>query len=127
MKHQVALWAGVAAFFSTILAIGAIDILDPGDRVQFLSGIVVGLITGGAVYAKQRLDDAKRNMAAGTLEVSKTTEGTTYSLEVEGDPELVLEGKDEVRFKVIHKAPEPTKLIPGRRKRSRTRPTEGDR
>jgi len=60
MNHQVALWAGIAAFFSTVLAIGAIDILDPGDRVQFLGGIVVGLITAGAVYSKQRLDDARK-------------------------------------------------------------------
>jgi len=60
MNHQVALWAGVAAFFSTVLAIGAIDILEPGDRVQFLGGILVGLVTAGAVYSKQRLDDARK-------------------------------------------------------------------
>lgn len=102
--NQVALWAGVAAFFTTVLAIGAIDILDPDDRVQFLGGIVVGLVTAGSVYAKQRLDNAK-NMAQGTLTVEETPRGTTYKLELDGDPEYELEGKKEVLFKVVKKRP----------------------
>lgn len=97
MRHQVALWAGIAAFFSTILAIGAIDILDPSDRVQFVGGIVVGLITAGAVYAKQRLDDAKR--VSGTIEVEKAGGKTTYSLEIDGDLDE-LDKQTEVTFKV---------------------------
>jgi hypothetical protein len=37
-KNQLALWAGISAFFGTLLAIGAIDILDPGDQVHFSAG-----------------------------------------------------------------------------------------
>ena len=58
-RHEVALWAGVAAFFSSLLAIGVIDILAPDEILRFLSSLIVALITGGAVYSKQRLDDAK--------------------------------------------------------------------
>jgi hypothetical protein len=50
----------VAAFFGSLLAIGAIDILNPSDVAQFLGSVVVAVVTAGAVYAKQRLDDAKR-------------------------------------------------------------------
>jgi hypothetical protein len=59
--HEIALWSGVAAFFASLLAIGAIDILNPGDALQFLGSLIVAVITAGSVYAKQRLDDAKSN------------------------------------------------------------------
>jgi hypothetical protein len=58
--HEVALWAGVAAFFGSLLAIGVFDILDPDKWVEYLGSILVALITAGSVYAKQRLDDAKK-------------------------------------------------------------------
>lgn len=58
-KHDVALWAGVAAFFGSLLAIGAFDILNPDQAAEYLGAIVVAFITGGSVYAKQRYDDAK--------------------------------------------------------------------
>lgn len=58
-RHSVALWAGISAFFGSLLAIGAIDILNPGDRAQFLGALLVALITAGTIYSKQRLDDAK--------------------------------------------------------------------
>ena len=57
--HEVALWAGVAAFFGSLLAIGAFDILEPDKWVEYLGAVVVAAITAGSVYAKQRLDDAK--------------------------------------------------------------------
>lgn len=59
MKHEIALWAGIAAFFGTVLSILTIDILDPARALQFFAALFVGLLTGGGVYAKQRLDDAK--------------------------------------------------------------------
>jgi len=59
-RHDVALWAGVAAFFGSLLAIGVFDVLDPAQWLQWFGAIVVALITAGGVYAKQRLDDAKR-------------------------------------------------------------------
>lgn len=58
-SHSVALWAGISAFFGSLLAIGAIDILNPGDRAQFLGALFVAFITAGTIYSKQRLDDAK--------------------------------------------------------------------
>lgn len=97
-RHQVAFWGGVSAFFATILAIGAIDVLNPNDRLQFLSGVFVGIITGGAVYAKQRLDDEK-SMRAGTIVVKDIDDKTIFSLELDEDPEI-LEDKAELRFRV---------------------------
>ena len=41
-----------------------------------------------------------KNTAAGTLKVKETDEGKTFSLELEGDPEYDLEGKDRVVFAV---------------------------
>jgi hypothetical protein len=57
--HAVAVWAGAAAFFSTLLAIGVIDVLNPDQWAEYLSAVVVALVTAGAVYSKHRLDDAK--------------------------------------------------------------------
>jgi hypothetical protein len=101
-RHQVALWAGVAAFFSTVLAIGAIDILNPNDRVQFLGGVLVGMVTAGAVYSKQRLDDEKKGIErhGGSLVVKEVGDKKVFSLELEDDPEI-LETKNEVTFKVV--------------------------
>jgi len=65
--NQVALWAGVAAFFSSLLAVGIFDVFDPAQMYQYLSAIIVAFITGGSVYAKQRYDDAKK-LAAGSKE-----------------------------------------------------------
>jgi hypothetical protein len=61
MQHQIALWAGLSAFFGSLLTIGAIDLLKPDQLLRFASSLVVAVITGGAVYAKQRLDEAKRD------------------------------------------------------------------
>lgn len=97
-RHQVAFWGGVSAFFATILAIGAIDVLNPNDRLQFLSGVFVGIITGGAVYAKQRLDEEK-SMQAGTIVVKDIDDKTVFSLELDEDPEI-LEDKAELIFRV---------------------------
>jgi hypothetical protein len=57
--HEVALWAGAAAFFSSLLAIGAFDLLDVNGRAELLGSIIVAAITGGAVYSKERLNSAK--------------------------------------------------------------------
>lgn len=62
--HPVALWAGVLAFFSSLLAIGVFDILNPSQWAEYLGAIIVALITSGGVYAKQRLADAKEESTA---------------------------------------------------------------
>lgn len=59
-RHEVALWSGVAAFFGSLLAIGIFDILNPDQWAEYLGAIIVAVITAGAVYAKERLSDAKK-------------------------------------------------------------------
>lgn len=58
-QHQVALWAGVSAFFGSLLAVGIFDIFNPDQWLQYVGALAVATITAGSVYAKQRLDDAK--------------------------------------------------------------------
>jgi hypothetical protein len=59
-NKQVALWAGVAAFFGSLLAIGIFDVFDITQWAQYLGAILVAAITAGAVYSKERLDFAKK-------------------------------------------------------------------
>jgi hypothetical protein len=63
--HEVALWAGVAAFFGSLLAVGIFDVLSPSQIWEYLGAFIVAFITAGAVYSKQRLDDAKKRETAG--------------------------------------------------------------
>jgi hypothetical protein len=100
-KNDVALWAGVAAFFGSLLAIGTFDVLDPAKAVEYAGALIVAFITAGGVYAKQRLDDAKAaRQYGGSIRIHNDSKGKkTFSLELEGDPEK-LEDKDEVLFKV---------------------------
>lgn len=58
--HEIALWSGVAAFFASLLAVGIFDVFDPSQAYQYLGSLIVAGITAGSVYAKQRLDDAKK-------------------------------------------------------------------
>ena len=58
-RHDVALWAGVAAFFASLLAIGIFDVLNPVKAAEYLGALIVAFITAGAVYSKQRLDEAE--------------------------------------------------------------------
>lgn len=59
MHNHVALWAGVSAFFSSLLAIGVIDWLKPDNYIQVAGSLFISLVTGFAIYARQRLADAK--------------------------------------------------------------------
>jgi uncharacterized membrane protein YjjB (DUF3815 family) len=72
-KHEVALWAGVVAFFGSLLAIGIFDVLNPDQWAEYLGAFLVAFITGGSVYAKQRYDDAKAIKEASTPPISPTT------------------------------------------------------
>lgn len=60
-SHEVALWSGVFAFFGSLLAIGVFDVFNPEQWVQYFGAFIVAFITAGSVYAKQRLDDAKKS------------------------------------------------------------------
>jgi hypothetical protein len=59
-RHEVALWAGVAAFFASLLAIGVFDVFNADQAAEYLGALIVAAITAGSVYAKERLDAAKR-------------------------------------------------------------------
>jgi hypothetical protein len=59
-EHEIAWWAAAAAFFGSLLAIGFFDILNPDAWAEYLGAVIVAAITAGAVYAKQRLEDARR-------------------------------------------------------------------
>jgi hypothetical protein len=59
-RHDVALWAGIVAFFGSLLAIGIFDVFDADQWAEYLGAIIVAAITAGGVYAKERLDAAKR-------------------------------------------------------------------
>ena len=59
-SHEVALWAGVAAFFGSLLAVGIFDVLNLAQWTEYVGALLVAGITAGSVYSKQRLDDAKR-------------------------------------------------------------------
>ena len=62
-SHQVALWAGIAAFFGSLLAIGLFDVLNPDKAAEYLGAFIVAGITSGSVYARERLNDAKKERA----------------------------------------------------------------
>ena len=63
-RHDIALWAGLAAFFGSLLAIGIFDVLNPDQAAEYLGALIVAAITAGGVYSKERLDAAKREEAA---------------------------------------------------------------
>jgi hypothetical protein len=63
--QEVSLWAGAAAFFGSVLAVGAFDLLNVDGLAEFLISVIVAAFTAGAVYTKQRLDFAKERNGDG--------------------------------------------------------------
>jgi hypothetical protein len=63
-RHDVALWAGVSSFFGSLIALGVVNIVNPDDWIKLIAAIPVALTTAGGVYAKERLDEAKREREA---------------------------------------------------------------
>jgi hypothetical protein len=59
--HEVALWSGVFSFFGSLIAVGIFDVFNPDKWIEYLGAIIVAFITAGSVYAKERLNDAKKN------------------------------------------------------------------
>ncbi len=54
--NGVALWAGVASFFGTILAVGIFDVFDITGWEKFLSSLIVSALTAATVYSKERYE-----------------------------------------------------------------------
>jgi len=103
-KNNLPLWAGLSAFFSTVLTVGAINVFSIHDDVRFVSGLFVGAITGLTIYARQKMDDARVKRArdqvtGGEIKITNRGDKRIYSLELEGDPRE-LEHRQEVIFKV---------------------------
>src|SRR5436190_956700 len=98
-KHQVAWWSAVASFFATIGAIGAINILDPNDRLRFVSAVFVGIVTGGATYTRERLHEVKDGSSeiGGDIVVSEDQGKKTFSLELLGRLEKLQRIRQEER------------------------------
>lgn len=59
-SHEIALWAGVSAFFSSLLAMGIIDIFNPDEWVQFIGALILAFITAVSSYARNRYIEAKK-------------------------------------------------------------------
>lgn len=59
-SHEIALWSGVFAFFGSLIAVGIFDVFNPDQWIEYIGALIVAFITAGSVYAKQRLDDAKK-------------------------------------------------------------------
>lgn len=55
-NHEVALWAALAAFFGNLIGLKIIGEVTP---LKVLGSIAISACVAGAVYCKQRLDDAK--------------------------------------------------------------------
>jgi hypothetical protein len=100
VRNHVALWGGVSAFFATLIGIGVIDVINAGGRWELLNGVFVGLITGGAVYAKQKLDDAREGrIEVGNIVMEERGDKTIMRLELDDEaPDLRF--KKEVTFRV---------------------------
>lgn len=65
--HEEALWAGAFAFFSSLLAIGVFDVLNPDQWVEYLGAVLVAFFTAGAVYTRRRYDDAREKKVRSEL------------------------------------------------------------
>jgi hypothetical protein len=64
-RHDIAIWAGVSAFFANVIALEVVDnLLSDNDWVQLGGAVVASLFVALAIYSKQRLDDAKADKEA---------------------------------------------------------------
>lgn len=67
---------------------------------QAVSGTILAVDTFLGVVLHISSTSYNASTAQGTLNISETNQGKTFSLELEGDPEKEIEGKDRVVFKV---------------------------
>lgn len=80
--------------------------------VEAVSGTVLAVDTflGGLLHLSAA---SYSGTAKGTLMIQETKQGKLFHLELDGDPEYDLEGKDRVIFKVKKTSPEPVTPDPG--------------
>lgn len=58
-SHEVALWAGLSAFFGNLVGLKLLELVSGNDWAQLAGALVVSLIVAGAVYSKERLEAAR--------------------------------------------------------------------
>jgi hypothetical protein len=58
--RQVALWAGLAAFFGNIVGLKVLEAITGNDWAQFAGALLVSFFVAGAVYSKERLAAVRR-------------------------------------------------------------------
>ena len=63
--HSIALWAGLTALFGNLAAVHVIALLgnESSEYSKAIAALVTSVVVAGAVYSKQRWDDAKREAA----------------------------------------------------------------
>lgn len=54
-SKSIALWSGIAAGGGNLLALGVVDWLADGFWERFWGAVIVSVIVGGTVYARERL------------------------------------------------------------------------
>lgn len=61
MKNHLALWAGLSAFFGSLVALEVGKIIaNPNDWYFGLAGaLFTSVVAGASIYSKQKWDDAK--------------------------------------------------------------------
>jgi len=59
--HSIALWAGLTALFGNLAAVHIIALLGnaSSEYSKAVAAVITSLVVAGAVYSKQRWDDAK--------------------------------------------------------------------
>jgi len=90
-------------------------------------GTIVAVDTFLGVVLQISSSNYNSSTAQGTLNILESAEGKVFNLDLDGDPEYDLEGKDRVVFKVNKTTEAPTQLAkvrtrehrPGSRSRSR--------
>jgi hypothetical protein len=60
-RTNVALWAGLSAFFSSLVSLKVFDLLlGNSDVRRILEATLVSVAVAGSMYTRQRLDEAKK-------------------------------------------------------------------
>ena len=58
--NGVAIWAGISAFFSSLVGLKVADLIFSNDEVRHIAeAVLVSFVVAASVWAKQRLDDAR--------------------------------------------------------------------
>lgn len=94
----------VATLYATLAGLWGLP------AAEAVVGTIVAVDTFLGVLLQISSSNYNSSIAQGTLAIHETGEGKTFNLELDGDPEYELEGKDRVVFKVKKTTEPPAKL-----------------